>query len=471
MVFPPESFALIKQIKDKDKTFVRFAKLPFKAFEAETYPYQLKLPNGEIRTVFDRALCLKRDWGEKLWIEKTRRLTKEERKDCQVVIIPPKNERQSNGDFTSGLLKDQEMLNIGKYPAAVFNRTRYENIEYGKRIVNQRKVKSVYIVSSAVTQDDISDILAVANEYKNEGAIEINLIAPFIKDEREDKNVDKAKNNKEGKYNGKIIKIKNIMEELSQSIDRIVTFEPHSGATQSFAALNDIALAPISLEEEMMGQIKDRVIKEKKKWVVVRPDEGRNLVATRIEQLFGIPGVHLEKLRDSISRESETNDLTTKEKKALRGKNTILYDDEGGTLGTIKDIVLKKFIPSEVASINIFLAHARLQKKWRKNLDIIINAAKRKNIPINIYFSDTRRPLGNLKRALTRYKEIIKVISVKDKVKKVIKACINAVNFWVNNGQEGVNWERAILQSIPYFDDKEARQRYLRLLKTSKFTF
>lgn len=445
-------------------------KFPLKAYDWDTLPYQITLPNGEIKDVYDHALGMTREWGEKIWIKATNRLTKEERKDCQIVIIPPKQERLGNGDFSSALLKDLKGEQIGKYSAATFRRTRYEKVEYGKNIDGQRKVKSVYIVASAVTDEDLSDIRAVAQEYRDAGAIEVNLIAPFIKDEREDKNVSKGSKNKRGAYNGRIIKIKNVMESLSGFVDRIVTFEPHSAATHTFAALSDIALAPLSLEEELIGEIKDKIWANRKKWVVVRPDAGRNLVATRIEKIYGLPGVHLEKLRDSNTRKSETDNLTEKERKVLSGKNTILYDDEGGTLGTIKDIVMKKFIPAGVASINIFLGHARLQTKWRKNLNDIVDAAKKNNIPINIYFSDSRRPLGNLKAALkeSKFKKIIKIVPIKDKVKKVINACIGGVNFWVNKGNQGVDWERGILQEVPWFDDINYEINFLKLLKEQK---
>lgn len=421
-------------------------KFPLKAYDWDTLPH-LEIVNGEEVTVYSHALGMTRDWGEKIWMKATTRLTKEERKDCQIVVIPPKHEKKDNGDFTSALFKDLKTEQIGKYPTAILNRTRYEKVEYGKNIEGQRKVKSVYIVASAVTEDDLADIRAVAQEYRDAGSIEVNLIAPFIKDEREDKNVGKGSKNKKGTYNGRIIKIKNVMESLSGFIDRIVTFEPHSAATHTFSSLSDIALAPLSLEEELIGQIKDQIWADRKNWIVVRPDAGRNLVATRIERIYGIPGVHLEKLRDSVSRQSQTTNLTEKEKKALKGKNTILYDDEGGTLGTIKDIVMKKFIPAGVSSINIFLGHARLQKKWRKNLNEIVNEAKKNNIPVNIYFSDSRRPLGNLKSVLkeSKFRKIIKIVPIKEKVKKAINACIGGVNFWVNNGNQGVDWEREIL--------------------------
>lgn len=449
---------------------VYYTKFPLKAYDWLTLHHVITLPNGEIKDVFPHALGMTREWGEKIWIKATNRLTKEERKDCQVVIIPPKQEKLGNGDFSSTLLKDLKGEQIGKYPMAIFRRTRYEKIEYGKNIDGQRKVKSVYIVASAVTEEDLSNIRAVAQEYRDEGAIEVNLIAPFIKDEREDKNVSKGSKNKKGTYNGRIIKIKNVMKGLSGFIDRIVTFEPHSAATHTFAALNDIALAPLSLEEELIGQIKDQIWASRKKWVVVRPDAGRNLVATRIEKIFGIPGVHLEKLRDSVSRESKTNNLTEKERKALKGKNAILYDDEGGTLGTIKDIVMKKFIPAGVTSINIFLGHARLQTKWRKNLNEIVDSARKNNIPINIYFSDSRRPLGNLKAALkeTKFNKIIKIIPIKNKVKKVINACIGGVNFWMNNGNQGVDWEKEILQAVPWFDDVNYEINFQKLLKEQR---
>lgn len=445
-------------------------KFPLEAYDWDTLPYKITIKNGETKEVYPHALGMTRKWGEKIWKEATDKLTREERKDCQIVVIPPKHEQIGNGDFTKNLLKDLKTNQIGKYPVAILNRTRYEKIEYGKNIEGQRKVKSVYIVVSAVTEDDLSDIRAVAQEYREAGAIEINLVMPFIKDEREDKNISKSTKNKKGVYNGRIIKIKNVMEDLSNFIDRIVTFEPHSAATHTFAALNDIALAPLSLEEELIGEIKDKIWANPKKWVVVRPDDGRNLVATRIEKIYGILGVHLEKLRNSLTRNSETNDLKEKEKKSLKGKNTILYDDEGGTLGTIKDIVMKKFIPAGVASINIFLVHARLQKKWRKNLDEIVREAKKNNIPINIYFSDSRRPLGNLKSALRDYKNIIKIVSVKDKVEKVIQSCIGGVNFWVENSQEGQDWEREILMPIPRFDEVNDQERHKSSLTYYLFT-
>ena len=436
---------------DPDKIILCPRKLPLKAFDEETLPYQITLPNGEKRAVFDRAICIKRDWGEAIWMNKTNKLSERERTNCQVVVIPPRSEKKGNGDFSNELIKDLKTNQISKSPVAILERTKYEVVEYGKKIVGQQNVKSVYIVASAVSEDDLADIISVAQEYKDNGAIEVNLIAPFIKDGREDKNVDKSKDSKSGTYNGKVIKIKNVMRKLSGLVDRIVTYEPHSGATQTFAAINDIALAPISLEEEMIGEIKDRVMQERKKWVVVRPDAGRNLVATRIEKLFDIRGVHLEKLRDSVSRASSTDKLSADERKALKGKNTILYDDEGGTLGTIKDIVIKKFIPARVASINIFLAHARLQKKWRKNLDIIVKEARTHNIPLNIYFSDSRRPLGNLKLAIRDHRNI-KIISVKDKVKKTIKACMAGINLWRDKQFEGSDWERLLLQPIEGID-------------------
>ncbi|MFZ6035479.1 MAG: hypothetical protein ACOYUB_05055 [Patescibacteria group bacterium] len=452
---------IVQRLQDKERPFLRPRGFPAKAFDIETLPYQLSLGNGETRVVYPRALSFTREWGEKTWVEKTNALTKEERRDCQIVIIPPRHTKNGNGDFSISLHRELQEDNLGsRHPVILFNRTRYEEHEYGKNIgmdVGQQKaVKSVYIVASGVTEEDLSDIRAVAKEYKDAGAIEVNLIAPFIKDEREDKNIGKSRDDKEGTYNGRIIKIKNVMEAFSSAgIDRIVTFEPHSSATQSFAIINGMALAPISLEEELIGEIKDKIRVDPNNWVVVRPDAGRNLVATRIERLFNLPGVHLEKLRNSATRQSETTSLSEAEAMALKGKNTILYDDEGGTLGTIRDIVLSKFIPAGVSSINIFLAHARLQKKWRKNLDEIIRNAKKKNIPINIYFSDSRRPLGNLKLALRDYSKIIKVIPIKEKVKKTIMACIQGVNFWVNNGNQGVNWERSILQAVPWFDSDD----------------
>lgn len=414
---------------------------PFEAFDQKTLPYL-----EEEKVVFRHALCLERTWSANFWQESIDKLTEQERKDFQVIIIPPRGAKKGNNDFTQKL---KGTLNQFPFPhsIATLERISYEEIEYGKTIKNMSNPNNVYIVGSPVSLDELTDIIDTALAYKNQGIKQITLIAPFIRDEREDKNVGRSSEYPQGKYNGRLIKIETIMAILSPFINRIITFEPHSGATQSFAAIHNMPLAPLSLQNELIAPFLEEIKTNRENWVVIRPDEGRNLVATRLEKQFDLPGIHLKKIRDSKTLLSSLADEEN-QPTALLNKNTLLYDDEGGTLGTIKNIVLQKLIPEKVASINICLAHARLQNNWRQNLDEIIHACQEANIKIKIVFSNTRRPLGNLKQSINTYPEIISVVGIEETVVSVIEACVNGINFWNDN-----QWSSRILQPIKNYDE------------------
>ena len=437
---------------------------PYKAFVKDTLPYEDKDRN----IVYAKALTLKRGWSQEFWKDKSK-LSKEDRENFQIVVISPRDRKKENPglegsfntpDFTESFYQDLTEKPLGKNPIAKFERGepyKKTDLEREGKIKDQRKVKSVYIVASLLDGIDIDEIIQAASEYRQNGAIEINLVAPFIKDEREDKNVKKSKGKVKGEYNARIIKIRAVMENLSGAIDRILTYEPHSSTTQAFAAINGIALAPISLEEDLIGEVKNEIINPKD-WCWVRPDIGRNLVAIRAEAILDIKGVHLSQLRDSESLEKNTtHGLTDEEKNSLYRKHVLLYDDEAGSFGTLKNVVVEQILQTELSSINIFLGHARLQEGWEENLTEIINKTREKNIPLRVFMTDSRVPIGDLKGFMEQHPNIIKIISVKNKNRKVIKAAVDGIDFWTEKSYEGTDFERAILQFIPGADllDKE----------------
>ena len=426
-------------------------------FDRKTLPFKDKTGN----LVFPRALSLKRRHGENIWNKATRRLTDEERQDFQIVIIPNRHEHDGDKDFSKKFQASLSESPLGKNPVAAFKRRMqyYEDPHEGeRRVVGMVNVKSVYIVASPLDEQDFDEIRFIANQYLSNGALEVNLISPFLAYEREDKNIAKRSDpNQPPEYNARIIKIQSEMRSLGSVINRIATFEPHSSATHAFAALSGIALAPLSMEEELIGQISERIKTEgSDKWVVVRPDEGRNIVATRIEERFGLDGVHLSQIRISSNLRKSVELLQEDEKKRLKGRNVILYDDEGGSLGTIKNVVIKHLLPSDVESINIFLAHARLQEGkpedhngWEDNLKAMIEAAKKHVPPIKlkIYTTDSRIPVGKLKKFMLEHQDLIEIISVVDKTRRVIGAMVAGINFW--RDKNGTDWEAAVLQAIP----------------------
>lgn len=426
---------------------------PFKAFVKETLPYQLK--KGQKEVVFARSLALDREWSKNFWSKKTEQLnlTEAERKDFQVVVIPPSRLKNGDKDFTKKFYADLENHQLGKYPVAKYIRGKKysgDSYERGYHIENFRSAKSVYIVASPLSKNDISDIKLAAGQYLMNGAKEVILVMPFMADQRDDKNIKKTKHGEPFEYNGRIIKIRQWMQSFGPLVSKIITFETHSSAPQALAALAGIPLAPISYEEELIGQIGHRLNNKNfdpTQWKVVRPDIGRNLVASRIEERFKIEGVHINQVRDSDTLIKKAYILPEEIKQKLKGTNVILYDDEAGTFGTIKNVA-KQLIQADVKSINIFLGHARLQQRWSANLKWIMKKCRDKNIVLNIYVTDSRVPIGGLKDFMNQYPGVIKIISVAKKTRNVIEANVKGVNFWTETNFKGINYERGLLQYI-----------------------
>lgn len=426
---------------------------PFEAFIKNSLPYQLK--RGQKEVVYTHALALKREWSKIFWENKTKKLglTESERKDFQVVVIPPSRQKNGDKDFSKKFYADLKINKLGKYPVAKYIRgKRYSGDPYESRyaIENFKSAKSVYIVASPLSKGDFADIKFVAEQYLMNGAKEVILVAPFIADQRDDKNVKKTKQGEPFEYNGRIIKIKAWMQSLNPFISKIITFETHSSATQAFAALAGIPLAPISYEEELIGQISHQLKKKNfdpTKWKVVRPDLGRNLVAANIEQFFGIEGVNIDQVRDSDTLAKKAGTLSEELKRKLKGTNIILYDDEAGTFGTIKNVA-KQLIPAEVKSIDIFLGHARLQQGWTANLKWIIEKCRKNNISLKIYVTDSRVPVGSLRHFMDKYPNVIKILSVAKKTRNVIEANVKGVDFWTETNFKGINYEKGLLQYV-----------------------
>jgi phosphoribosylpyrophosphate synthetase len=454
-------------------------KIPFKAFDEDTLPYR-KLDSSlwapepdENPIVFERALSIKRDWSSWFWKKKSEVLKNpEDRKNFQIVTISPKDSKEREGslqrsvegkyytnpDFSEALFDDLSMNQLGPHPIAKYKRGMHyavtDNEREGK-VENRKDVNTVFIVASPVDNTDLNEIVEIANEYRQNGTKEVILIAPNLLREREDKNVGKNKQSGDVYYNGRTIGIDTVMSHLSEAIDRIVTYEPHSARTHSSAALHGIALAPLSLEDELLEGLG---IEDASEWAWVRPDEGRNLVATRAEKKYGITGVHLSQLRDSKTLDKgATKDLTPEEKTALEGKKVLLYDDEAGTFGTIKNAV-EMILKAELKSINILLGHARLQNGWKENLEEIINLCHQKGVNIKIRMTDSRVPIGDLDDFMRDHSEIEK-ISVNEKTKKIIRAIVDNVDFWSTNNYREIgsevetDFERMVLQYISGYDD------------------
>lgn len=450
---PKSELARQRENIEKRYLLLRSKKVPLSGFVEDTLPYPGR--NGEV--VFRKALALKREWSAEHWRQKLTERSKEDRENCQVVVIPPRDPNNNNKDFSEAMLNDLKQNPLGRYPVAHLERQPYHDDtgDSGRKVVGRKKVKTVYIVASIVDDHDVADVQHVASQYKLYGEdVEVNLVSPFIKGERDDKSVEIIKGKKKKEHTGKIVSILSTMQSLSPFVNNIFTYETHSSATQAFAAMFGMDLIPFSLYEELIAPIKNKIL-DHREWRLVRPDVGRTMIAKRLSEILDMKGVSLSKFRkgdDDLG--SEDKPLTPQEIRLLKGKNALLYDDEGATLGTVKDVTLNHLLKAGVKSVNILLGHARLQKGWNKNLKKMIEACNAKKIPLKIYITDSRVPIGDLNSLIEDYPDNIELVSVADKTRRVIEASINGVDFFHDNNWGGTDWERLILQSIPGYDFK-----------------
>jgi phosphoribosylpyrophosphate synthetase len=419
---------------------------PIQAFIKNTLPYL----NKDGYVVYERALSLERSWAEEFWLKKTNKLTKKEREDFQIALIKPYNVRNGDSDFSGEFFRKIKKNQKGPHEIFEFKRTKHEPnfFEYSRETIGMVKTNVAYIVGSVVTDQDLKDVQTIAANYRRLGVKEIVLISPYFLDEREDKNVGTKKNGSKY-YNGRDIKIRTDMQQLSGLVDKIMTCERHSGAMDAFGAIYNIAIAPISFEEELIGQVKDKFLnkEERKLWELLSPDTGRTLVGERISEKIGKKPIHLEQIRNTETGEKEMKPLTPEQNKQLHNKHVMLYDDEGGTLGTIKNCVFAA-VEARVKSIHIFLGHARLQKGWRKNLKEILDKCKTVGVEVTVYTTDSRVPIGHLKMFADEHKGYLKIISIVKKVNNMLEAAMAGINLWKDKDFNGIDWEESITQAI-----------------------
>jgi len=424
---------------------------PLSAFVKDTLPTQGR--NGEV--VFKKALALKREWSAVDYQSMIEGRTQYQREDYQIVVIPPRDPENKNKDFTEDFVKKLNDIKLGKHPVATLKRQDYngDTGDQGRKIDRIKKVKTVYIVASIVNDHDLADIQHVVHKYQEYGEdVEINLISPFIKGERDDKTVEITGKEKVKKHTGKIPSIAVTMQTLSSFINNIYTYETHSSAAQAFAAVYGMRLVPISLQNELISAFLDNQDKfDPKDWREVRPDFGRTMVARRICDLLEMKGVSLSKFRKGDTNTTSSSSLTPEEEKLLSGHNVLLYDDEAATFGTVEDITLNHLLKANVKSINILLGHGRLQKGWDSNLEKMIKACDEKNIPFKIYITNSRLPIetSNLNAFIEKHPGVIETVSVAKKNIDLIEAISQGKNLF-----HDYNYERSILQAIKGYDYK-----------------
>ena len=432
-----------------------FSYLTQENFVPETLP--VKDPKTQ-KVLFFRVPRLKRAFSKELWLQRKKELEIENPGNCQIVIP-----HLSEGDDGYKQFLKGELLERGKSFATISTMTYANDVEARVIIKNARPVETAYIVVSPLTEKDFAMINNIAGYYKRAlGTKRVVLVAPFLGFAREDKN-SKLQDDETIKVTGQVITIASRMAEISSVVDGIITLEPHSEATQTWAAEYGIPLLPISMGLLMAQQVESDLEKEggQRSFIFIRPDKGRNLAALRIEEFLGIDGVSFEKDRATdIQGETTFKPLGKESETKLNGKTALIYDDEAASLGTMKGVV-QALINSEVKEIVIMLGHARFTGSyedekgyhpgWKENLDEIIELTNKNNVKIKFYISNSREPIGGIYKYISNHQGLFQIVDVGPSVQKLIETDIAGFNFW-----EDEEWAPQVAQAYPSERDVKA---------------
>lgn len=397
--------------------------------------------NGEGIRIYNRAQEVTRSYSSFRWKKANREIKKREidKRNCQTFVVAPINRTE---DVTYDFYFDQLQIQIGNNIVGTNYGHRWKGDgEPDSRLLDGKVgVNLVYIVGSPQNEADYFLLANAAHELEDVYGIKtVTFLLTSVGLGRQDKNTATDTND----YDYKMRNIATAMKMLSgdrHHIHRIIAIEPHSAVTHTEAAKNNIALAPISPWKYLLEEINKMSPLDRQATVVVRPDEGRNLAAQRIDKYLEVPWVPFVKHKVERTNEVSFELLRSEDGEKLKGKEVFLYDDEGASLKTVYNLAknLKKY---EIKKLKICLVHAKLTEGWECKIMKIIEELE---IPIEIFISDSREPVGNVEEFNKTYPGTIRKISLIPFIREIIKADINNVDFWQDE-----RYKKLILQGMP----------------------
>jgi len=360
------------------------------------------------RRLFVHAPELTYKFSSCFWQSKNNEINKKiKRKNCQIVVLTPHQD-----DVTQEIYKSLKHKPLGKYPVATTIEQEFPDGELKILIENEAvNAQSIYIIASILNERDFSRVRKVADHYQNTlGAKFVTLICPHLGSAREDKNV-----TPKGEYEPSVTSIRSEIGSLSVFVNRMIVVEPHSSTTQTCAALFGIPLAPISPWKLMIDELNKKTKINPDNWIVLRPDDGRNLAMIHIQNYLKIPSVSFDKVRLSGQAVSIFK-LSSQEQQLIKNKACLVYDDEASTMGTIYAIAdaLQGY---GAKSLAVCLVHCKFTPGWE-------NRIKHPLFSI-ILGTDSRQPIGNI-----NITENIEIISLEPLLREIIEADIEGINFW-----------------------------------------
>lgn len=414
----------------------------------ETSPLQYvptRSPNRDsLGTVIPRALEVTFGYSENMWGRMNALMTEKlNRANAQIVVVPHEH------DFSVPLTQSLQSDHIGPYSPGSSSINIWPDGEMHVTLDGVRPhIDHTYVVASPTETNSLFELMLVLDTLKHSYATGcITLVCPYLTGGRGDKNVDKQGN----AQLGEALNIRTVMGMLSGSVDRMVVCEPHSSATQAFAAEHSIPLAPFSLGTVLLDHIMkngvarvrngiERIKPNPNDFVLIRPDEGRNKSLTLIQKESGLLSVGFDKTRISGS-DVRMNGLTKEEIALIEGRIGLGYDDEYSTGGTSEKI-LDQLEEYGMLAFGFMVAHWKGPDNsklpdWRTRLQ--------HPLLTTVAISDSRAPVGSLYKPgtdeLSALAKDIEIVSLVDFIRQVIQADMQGVNFW-----DDPQWSKLLLQ-------------------------
>ena len=237
------------------------------------------------------------------------------------------------------------------------------------------KGKKLVIVQSFYPSSDMSlfDILFAAETAKDLGAKKIILVAPYLSYMRQDKRF----------HPGEAINSRIMAKLLNNSIDKIITIDPHLHRYKSLKDIFSIPAVKLTANSVISKYISKKF--NKKKTVIIGPDWESYQWAESIAKEVGIKATVLEKKRYSFRKVKSKmiNPIP------LKDKNVIIIDDIISTGNTIIEAAkkAKKAGAKSVTAIGvhgIFIEKA-IEKLKKAGITIVTtNCIKHKTNKIDV---------------------------------------------------------------------------------------
>jgi phosphoribosylpyrophosphate synthetase len=358
------------------------------------------LPEDSIHgRIYRHALRLERQSAHDMWVEGTSKRNQllgslDDPFNHQIIIFQRNPEKIQ--DVTNSLFQSPLLSKLSSLPIVRVNHSlEFDNHEPKNESIGlESGVKSIYGIASIVDERDLFSIIATADRCKDELGVEcFTLVVSFLAGARQDKNV-----NKEGKYEHQAINNKAMLKMLSTVVDRMIVVEPHSSATQAFAAERGMPLLPLSLWKVMADEVKNKGVRicdgSRVKLTVdntriIGPDDGRNHAAGKISDYLCIPRFGYSKIRKTESSVTINGDHLENEGVILKNKIGVGFDDVITGVSTVDEIAEDLQYKKGAEAYIVLAAHLELVGlKW----------AQRINNPFisNIFATNSRQPLGDL---------------------------------------------------------------------------